>query len=62
MLPFGAIVMAHIPLSKQSVGTPHAELAYAVGTSPFLLQSYYSDYTIVLINQFEIAVKLRGCA
>ena len=30
MLPFGAIAMAHIPLFKQSVGTPRAELTYAV--------------------------------
>ena len=33
MLPFGAIVMAHIPLTKQAVGTPRSELTYAVGTS-----------------------------
>jgi hypothetical protein len=33
MLPFGAIVMAHIPLSKQAVGVPRSELTYFVGPS-----------------------------
>ena len=33
MLPFGSIVMAHIPLKLQSVGSPRSELTYCVGTS-----------------------------
>ena len=33
MLPFDTIIMAHIPICKQSVGTPPSELTYAVGTA-----------------------------
>ena len=33
MLPFGSIVMAHIPLKLQSAGSQRAEVTYSVGTS-----------------------------
>jgi len=33
MLPFGSIVMAHIPLSLQSAGSQRSEITYYVGTS-----------------------------
>ena len=33
MLPFGSIVMAHIPLALQSAGSQRSEVTYCVGTS-----------------------------
>ena len=33
MLPFGAMVMAHIPVSQQSVGSQRSNVTYCVGTS-----------------------------
>ena len=33
MIPFGSVVMAHVPLKQQEVGSPKAILHYAVGTS-----------------------------
>jgi len=33
MLPFGSIVMAHIPLTLQSAGSQRSDVTYCVGTS-----------------------------
>ena len=33
MLPFGSIIMAHIPVSQQSAGSQRSNVTYCVGTS-----------------------------
>ena len=33
MLPFGSIVMAHIPISQQTAGSLRSDVTYCVGTS-----------------------------
>ena len=33
MIPFGSVVMAHVPLTQQAVGSPKSILHYAVGTA-----------------------------
>ena len=33
MIPFGSIVMAHVPVKQQSIGSPKSILHYVVGTA-----------------------------